>query len=226
MRYPRKAEPGRRQLWPFGALLLLLATRAAFADGTNPPAAVLEDLQRSLAETTNVVSDFIQTKDLAVLRHTVVLKGRLAVQQPDRLAWQVAEPVRFNLVMDGSTLRQWDEATGRVQQMSLAGNPVFAIVAAQLRGWFAGQLDALLKDFSAEAEPLSSPPGVVFVPRPGSFAAKAVRRIVLTFRDDRRYLSGMTIEETSGDRTSMTFTNTVLNAAIDPSLWEVKPHGR
>ena len=38
--------------------------------------------------------------------------------------------------------------------------------------------------------------------------------------------SNMGIEERSGDRTRMTFTNTVLNAPIDPRAWEGAPDGR
>jgi hypothetical protein len=36
----------------------------------------------------------------------------------------------------------------------------------------------------------------------------------------------MLIEEKSGDRTLMTFTNTLLNSTLEPTMWEVKPHGR
>lgn len=191
-----------------------------------PSPALLADLQRSLAGATNVQSDFTQEKELSVLRQKVILKGRLAVQQPNRLAWQVSEPIRYNLVLDGTTLRQWDEATDQVQQVSLAGNPVFGVVAAQLQAWFAGRFDTLLKDFTATADASSPSPTIVFTPHEGGFIEKSIRTVVLTFRQDHRYLSQMLIEEKSGDRTVMTFTNTVLNAAMDPSFWEVKPHGR
>jgi len=198
----------------------------SFAAPATNTAALLAELQLSLAGTTNVQTDFIQEKNLSILRQAVIIKGRLAVSQPDRLAWQVTDPVRYNLVLDGTTLRQWDEATDKVQQMSLAGNPVFGVVATQLRGWFSGHFDTLAKDFDTSIDAAVSPPAITFVPRATSFAAKAIRRVTLTFRDDRRYIHAIQIEECSGDRTLMTFTNTVLNAAVDPALWEVKPHGR
>jgi outer membrane lipoprotein-sorting protein len=191
-----------------------------------PPPALLAELQQSLAGTTNVQSDFTQEKELSVLQQKVILKGRLAVQQPSRLSWQVTEPIRYNLVLDGTMLRQWDEATDRVQQISLAGNPVFGVVAVQLQAWFSGRFDLLLKDFTASVDASAALSTVVFTPREGGFVEKAIRRVVLTFREDHRYLSHMMIEEKSGDRTLMTFTNTILNAALEPSMWEVKPHGR
>jgi hypothetical protein len=186
---------------------------------------LLAELQKSLAGTTNVQSDFIQEKHLSVLQQKVFIKGRMAVQQPDRFAWEVVEPVRYHLVVEGTQLLQWDEASGKVQQVSLAGNPVFAVVVNQLRAWFTGRLELLTKDFEAEVVP-GDVPKIAFVPRPDSFAAKAVRRIELRFRADRRYLEGMTIEDLGGDCTIMTFTNTVLNSVIEPKVWEVRPRER
>lgn len=203
-------------------LSLALSSRAQ----TPPVPARILDLQRSLAGTTNVQSDFVQEKRLAMLQRNVVIKGHLTVQQPDRFSWRVTEPVRYTLILEGTNLRQWDETTDQVQQMSLAGNPVFGVVAAQLRAWFAGQLESLLKDFEAGVEDAGPGTRLVFTPREGSFACKAIRRVALTFREDGRYLQSMDIEELSGDRTWMTFTNTVLNGSVEASAWEVKPHGR
>jgi outer membrane lipoprotein-sorting protein len=187
---------------------------------------LLAELQKSLAGTTNVQSEFIQEKTLSLLQQTVVIKGRLAVEQPTRLSWQVLEPIRYNMVLDGTVLKQWDETTGKVQTMSLAGNPVFKVVVNQLRAWFSGQFDLLTQDFDARADASTSTPTIIFTPKDGSFAVKVIQRVVLTFREDRRYIQTLLIEERTGDRTLMTFTQSILNAAIPPSAWEVKPHGR
>ncbi len=200
-----------------------LALMAASAVATP---ALFDELQKSLAGTTNVQSGFIQEKTLTLLQQTVVIRGRLAVEQPDRLAWYVEEPIRYNMILDGSTLKQWDAATGKVQTMSMAGNPVFKVVVTQLRAWFSGRLDLLTQDFDSEADTALGRAQITFIPKSGSFAFKVIKRVVLTFREDRRYIQDMLIEEQSGDRTTMTFTNTILNAAIPAATWEVKPHGR
>ena len=218
------------------ALLALLAgwpTRLPAAGGVDPvpsaraasSARMLAALQQALSATTNVQTGFVQEKQMAVLRQKVIIKGQLAVQQPGLFAWHVTEPIRYNLVLDGATLRQWDEPTGKEQQMSLADNPVFEIVSRQLKAWFGGQFDLLLKDFDAELDP-AAPRSITFMPNKDSFARKAIRRVVMTFREDQRYMQEILIEELGGDKTLMTFTNTFLNAAINPAAWEVKPHGR
>ena len=186
---------------------------------------MLAELQQALSATTNVQTGFVQEKQMAMLRQKVIIKGQLAVQQPGLFAWHVTEPIRYNLVLDGASLRQWDETTGKEQQMSLADNPVFEIVSRQLKAWFGGQFDLLLKDFDTELDP-AAPRSIAFIPNKDSFARKAIRRVVMTFREDRRYMEAILIEELGGDKTLMTFTNTLLNTAIDPVTWEVKPHGR
>ena len=202
---------------------ILRAEPAPFAVAISPQ---LAELQRSLAGITSVQSDFVEEKHLSVLQQAVLIKGHLAIQNPGLFSWQVTEPLRFNLLVDGTTLRQWDEATGETQEMSMAGNPVFGIITTQLRGWFSGQLESLLADFDAVADTSAPAPTITFTPRETSVADKVIRRVTLTFREDRRYIREITIEERNGDWTSMTFMNTVLNAAIDPTQWEVKPLGR
>ena len=220
-RQSRILNPEGRCL-PFIVFCLLSSVLGSFA--ADVP--LLAELQKGLAGTTNVLSGFVQEKHLALLRNPVILRGRLAVQQPARLAWEVSEPMRYKVVLDGSRVTQWDEERDKVETMSLGGNPVFKVVVGQLQAWFSGRFDVLTKDFTAEAQAGASGPTIVFIPKEGGFAGKTIRRVVLTFREDRRYIKDMLIEEVSGDRTLMTFTDTVLNTVIDPAIWEVKPHGR
>ena len=223
---------------PFLGLVLFLAILTRWparleADESNgaPPrltatsSNVLAELQQALSGTTSVLTDFIQVKQMAVMRQKVIIKGQLAFQQPNRFAWHVIEPIRYNLILQGTTLHQWDETTGQEQQLTMADNPIFAMVNRQLSAWFGGQFEDLLKDFDARIDPAVDR-SVIFTPNQNSFARKAIKQIVLTFREDRRYLETIQIEELAGDQTLMTFTNTVLNSPIPSGVWEAKPHGR
>jgi hypothetical protein len=67
---------------------------------------------------------------------------------------------------------------------------------------------------------------LVFTPRVGVPEAVAIRRVTARFRADGSYLSEVRIEEAGGDSIRLTFTNTVLNAAIPPDRWEIAPHAR
>ena len=223
-------KPARAILPVLGLLAGLLLAPPAPAEETGlaagaTPEDVLRALEQRFAGITNVQTEFVQEKQLAILQQKVRIKGSITVKNPDKLAWHVSEPIRYGLVMAGTSLRQWDEDSGQVQQISLKGNPVFDIVIRQLRAWFSGQFRPLLADFEMRMT-AAIPLTIEFAPRENSFARKAVKRVVLTFREDQRYVSEMRIEELSGDLTHMTFANTVVNGPIDPRAWEVKPDAR
>ena len=212
--------------------LLVAASCAPLPSAAAEPAApdnasedALRQIEKSFASITNVQTAFVQEKQLAVLQQKVQIKGTIVVQNPDMLAWRVTDPIRYALVIRNTTLQQWDGESDRVQRISLAGNPVFQVVISQLRAWFGGQFHLLAQDFDARV--LSrSPLAIEFVPREGSFARQAISSVRLTFRDDERYVKGLEIDEKSGDKTWISFTNTVLNAPVDPRTWEVRPHDR
>ena len=203
-------------------LLVLGSVLGALADDS----ALLVELRNSLAATTNVQSEFIQEKTLSLLQQKVVIKGRLAVEQPSRLSWQILDPIRYNMVLTGSVLKQWDETTGKVQTLSLAGNPIFKVVVNQLQGWFSGRFDLLTNDFTVVVAESPAGAKITCTPKDSSFMAKVIRRVELSFREDRRYVHDMLIEEKTGDFTTMIFTNTVLNAPIPAKVWEVRPDGK
>ena len=186
---------------------------------------VLSLLAQGLAGTTNVQASFKQRKHLALLEREIVIQGHLAVQAPDRLAWHVTAPIRFSIVLTGPVLQQWDEETKKVQRISLDGNPVFGVVARLLRGGLSGDVKSLAEDFDARIL-ASTPPQVEFIPKGTSLAAKVVRRIVLTVREDQRYVQAILIEQLDGDRTDISFSDTRLNSPIAPAAWEVEPAAR
>ncbi len=212
--------------WRMVKLVSVLMVLGSVLNSLAEDMPLLAELRKSLAGTTNVQSEFIQEKTLSVLQQKIVIKGRLAVAQPSRLSWQVLDPIRYTMVLDGAVLKQWDETTGKVQTMALAGNPVFKVVVNQLQGWFTGQFDLLTNDFTVAVNDSAASPKITFTPREASFMSKVIRRVELTFREDRRYLHGLIIEEKTGDLTTMIFTNTVLNATIPATVWEVRPNGK
>ena len=209
------------------ALLLLpgLARAQEPAAAKADPAEVVRLLESKLTGVTNVQAGFIQEKQLAMLRQKIVLEGRLALQSPDRMAWHVDKPVRYGLVIQDGFVRQWDEDTDHVQQLSLTRNPVFQVVFQQLDMWFSGHYAALLKDYDVRV--LQEHPCVLaFTPKPTAMTAKAIRNVQVFMQDDERYIRELRIEELSGDTSTMVFTNARINTPMDPAVWEVKPRAR
>ncbi|MEI8309936.1 MAG: outer membrane lipoprotein carrier protein LolA, partial [Verrucomicrobiota bacterium] len=76
----------------------------------------LRQLESKLSSVQTLKVDFVQEKHMAILEQKLVLKGRITLQQPDKMAWRVRSPIRYGMVIQGATLRQWSEDTQAIQQ--------------------------------------------------------------------------------------------------------------
>jgi outer membrane lipoprotein-sorting protein len=186
--------------------------------------AALARLEKRFAGIKTVQTGFVQEKSLAVFDQKMILKGKIALECNGRFAWRVTEPVRYTLVMTGTKLKQWDEDSGKVQEISMTSNPVFQAVFTQLQCWFSGRFQDLARDFTVSLVK-DKPLTLAFVPKSAA-AGKAVKQVTVILRDDERYVGELKIEEVGGDVTVMTFEGTKLDDPIPASTWEIKSDGR
>jgi outer membrane lipoprotein-sorting protein len=182
---------------------------------------VLGDLEKTMSGTKTIQTDFIQEKNLALFNQKIILKGRIFIQKPGLLSWRVMSPMRYSMVMKGSTISQWDEDTKQVQQVSLANNPSFQVVIVQMQNWFCGTFKSMLDDYKITLT-TEHPIFLEFVPLENSVSRNFIKRVTVLFQNDERYIKEVHIEEENGDSTSLSFVNTQLNLPIEPSAWEVR----
>ena len=194
-------------------------------DGLSAKEIEMQELLRTIGEKVSgfksLKTDFVQEKDLAMFRKKIVLRGRIYMKKPNRLAWHVDKPVKYSVVISDKAIRQWDEDTNQVQEMSLTKNPVFKNVVNQLSVWFSGEYGGLMVENKVSV--LQQHPLVLeFVPNEKNIARKMIKSITITFRDDEKYLKKIKIHEMSGDTTTIEFSNTLLDVPLESSFFEVK----
>lgn len=198
-------------------------TGAAVAAPPAELAAFLDDLGRQVADFKTLKTDFVQTKEMALFKDKLVLKGRIYLQKPSQIAWHVDAPLRYSVLITDKLIRQWDEDTNQVQEISLEKNPIFQTVLNQLTVWFSGEYGALLG--SNDVRLVQQAPLVLeFTPKENNIGKQVIRQITITFRADRKYLQQIRIQEKSGDVTILQFKNTQLNVPLDRNSFEVKGH--
>lgn len=186
-------------------------------------AAFLGDLGKKVSDFKTLKTDFTQEKEMAMFKDKLVLKGRIYLEKPNKVAWHVDSPLRYSVLITDKLIRQWDEDTNQVQEISLTKNPIFQNVLSQLTVWFSGDYSSLIgvnKVRIVKQEPLE----IEFIPLKKNIASKVIESIMITFREDRKYLRQIRIQELSGDVTTIHFTNTLLNAPLDSRSFEVKGH--
>jgi len=193
----------------------------AMASQQNDLSALLNSIGKKVSDFTSLKTDFTQEKEMAMFKQKLVLKGRITLQKPGKIAWHVDSPVRYSVLITDTFIRQWDEDTNKVQEISLAKNPIFQNVLNQLSVWFSGEYGSLLAVNEVQVKQ-SDPLVLEFIPLEKNISKKVIKSITITFREDQKYLKRIQIREVSGDVTTITFTNTRLNAPLNNADFEVK----
>jgi len=182
---------------------------------------LLAHIQKQLSTVDTMQADFVQKKHLSMLKHTLVIEGKLAMKKPNKVIWIVDKPTRYSIRVDADELTQWDEDTNKVQVLHLGNDPTFKNITEQIQALFLGDYKVLEKSFDVyqlSEKPLS----LRFVPQ-GGMVAKMVKNIEITFGNDATQVDKMVINEATGDGTTLSYSNTQLNQPIPDKIWEIPP---
>ncbi|MCX5701011.1 MAG: outer membrane lipoprotein carrier protein LolA [Candidatus Omnitrophica bacterium] len=202
--------------------VICLSWYAAYADNSNRDInSTLDNLEKKMSGIESIQTDFVQEKDLALFNEKLILKGKVFIKKPMLLSWRVFTPMRYSIVIRGSTISQWDEDTNKVQQVSMASNPSFQAAIAQMQNWFSGAYKSMQSDYEITLIK-DNPLALVFIPKAGSLPQNFIKRVEIVFQDDLRYLKEISISEKNGDHTRLKFMNTEINQPIDAKTWEAK----
>ena len=193
----------------------------ARASGEGQTNAVLGRLETALSDVKTVRTRFVQEKRLSLFKNALITRGVIQVEVPDKLLWRVESPIKYVLLINGKQAKQWDGETGKTQKIPLANNPIFAAVTEQLRAWFGGHYSLLAKDYDI-VQRSETPPVFVFSPKEGTPPAKMLKTVTVSFREDRRYIMSIQIDEAGGDVTVLKFEETEINMPFAPKEWELE----
>lgn len=208
--------------WGIVLITLLTALRPTpgLSVGTNLMS-TLTVLSTNIAAVESLETRFVQEKRLSVLDHVVTLKGKMYMENPNRFAWHVFSPIRYSMVMQGETVRQWDAESTQESKLSLQNNPILQVAIDQMKQWFLGDYLRLRSDYRItvlQEEPIR----LTFAPLPGSAASDYVEHVTVQFREDKRYIDRIIVREKGGDETDIQFSDTILNEQISSGVWNAR----
>jgi hypothetical protein len=177
------------------AALLLLALPAQGADWGVP------QLFAALAKEKPGRATFIERKYLALLDRPVESSGELSFTPPDTMEKRTLAPKPELVRVDRERVTL--ERGGKRMSLQLRENPAVAVLVESIRATLAGDLDAVVKTYSAALE--GTPARWRLTLRPLDAAAtQIVQRIDISGADAR--VTTVEIHQADGDRSVMTVT--------------------
>lgn len=201
-------------------LILLLVWIAPALSEDDPGLAldrVLAELEQSAAGIEALSSDFVQEKHLEMFQETLVSRGRFYFARPDKLRWEMTEPVVSGFLLNGDGGRRWNEHAGDPVPFDIAREPGMQLIAQQLLAWARVDILWLVQQYRMTL--LSEQPVTLkLVPlQPG--AEQFVEYLLISFDPERRHVATVEVHEPGGDFTRITFSGTELNRPLDPALF-------
>lgn len=156
----------------------------------------LPALMRTLAEQPGSRSEFVETKQLAVLQSTLETRGTLEFRPPDYLRRSQQKPRQeeFEVRGDTVTVRRPDQPP---QQITLSEHPPLAAFIDALRATLAGDLETLQRHYGTELRGSPERWQLQLRPRPGPLASHIE---YITLHGAQGRLLQIETQEISGDR--------------------------
>ncbi|CCK81994.1 MULTISPECIES: LolA family protein [Desulfobacula] len=178
----------------------------------------LSEVEQNMSQVNTVHAMFVQKKEMAMFDIPIIIKGEFYIQNPDKFAWIVTDPIEYTLILSKYKVKKWDKSNG-TQEMSLKDNPMFKAMIEQITFWFSGSYSSCKNDYDIKV--IQKNPGILdFAPKKHNPASEMLTNITLTFQNDKRYISNIKLLEKNDDITELFFNDVILNSKIDKSVWE------
>jgi hypothetical protein len=163
-------------------------------------AAPVADIQTILAKPKVLCGRFEQTKQLTGLKNPLRSRGRFCVVADKGVLWRSLQPFANTLRLTRDEIVQW-QGERVTMRLNAQQEPTLRLINSILFAVFAGDLGQLEKHFDVDGVVRDGAWSVKLKARdPG--VAKAIGAIAL---DGGAYVKNIAIDEASGDRTTIVF---------------------
>lgn len=196
------------------ALVLVLVTLGARADGMQDLEAFLRDVRSAQASFTQVVTSPLRTGETTARSKTS--SGRFEFQRPGRFRFEYTKPFEQTIVADGQTLWLYDvdlnQVTARKQQDALANTPAALIASGT-------DLKSLSEAFELRAAPAKD--GLEWVDARPTAKDGQLQSVRVGFRQGQ--LAVLEILDSLGQRSVLSFAQWQGNVPVKPERFRFQP---
>jgi outer membrane lipoprotein-sorting protein len=209
----------------FSLLVIMLLSLPVSGAGTEPAAGgdnlavLLEQLSENSSAVESLSCDFIQEKHLDILDEALTSTGRFSFQRPDRLRWEIVDPVSSGIVVSGEDGGTWHDRTGESERFKTRDVPAIRILSQQLFAFATMDFEALKEQFQITL--LQKEPAVILL-TPHSVDMQAyIQSLQVTIAEGGQNVEVVKMNESDGDYTTIRFSNVVTNPPLGKDMFEL-----
>jgi hypothetical protein len=172
---------------------------------------------KPLSQSRTIQAEYTQTRHISDLDFDLTVKGRLAQEQDQRLAWMTETPLKSICIFTSESFRMWDAESGKTNVLNAAKYPWIRMIFELQSAWMSGNAEVLKRAFALrvldectlELSPFSETAALFFT------------RISVTMAPDFLSVERAVFTEPSGDTITIVFTQMQRDAPIPETTWQL-----
>jgi outer membrane lipoprotein-sorting protein len=179
--------------------------------------AVLLRIQQASKKIETLQGDFVQKKKVKILKQMPDSYGRIMYQQPDRLLWEIIEPVKMGFVIIGDKGRKWNRDKERIKNFDVSKDPVISVISNQVFAWARGDYDRLKTGYDILIIN-DHPVELKLIPK-SPVEKRYIESIIMAFSDNEEHVNRIEILEKKGGLTQIYFSNMIINKELEKDIF-------
>jgi outer membrane lipoprotein-sorting protein len=178
---------------------------------------VFARIARAAATVSTISSDFRQEKHSGMLEDVLVSKGRFYYERPQRLRWEVTEPVQMGFIVKEKEAKRWRGQQGLQEMFPIHQAPFIKIFSDQVFAWITADFKGLHKGYDIlilQRDPIE----LKLMPLSPE-EQRHFKYIKITFSAEDSHVSRVVIFQDTRDFIRVQFFNTALNEPLRKDLF-------
>lgn len=181
--------------------------------------AVIKEIRSKTAQLQTVSSDFVQTKEVSVLKEKSVLKGVMYYKKEKQFRWEYTANPRFIFAQSGSKIyTQTGDSVRVIKDNSVR---LYEEISKLVQSSINGSIFENQKDFSILLEKNSNSYRVTLTPKNRNLK-KFIQKITLVIDKKEMLATQFVMLDQNGDSTTIQFSKMKVNTPIDNQLFILK----
>lgn len=205
---------------------LVLFTISVFAQSTGfrqmtdkEKTTFIQEMQTASKTTNALQCNFIQKKEISLLKETAVSKGIMYFKAPDELRWEYTSPQAFVFMMNKgqSVVKNKNETISLDAQSSKMIKSMTEMIMGMING------EGLIENKNFSATYFSNQSQVLIKLIPKNSKIKMMFSSIHVYVDSKTYLANLIeMNEAGGDITTISLSNIKRNIAIPNDKFKIK----